>query len=55
MESNWNKYWFQFVLDNIHLAWSWRALSSNPNVSMEIVKDNMNLPCAWKSMSCNVN
>lgn len=55
MEKNWNKHWFQFVLDNLHLTWSWRSLSCNPNINMEIVKENMHLPWNWKSMSCNVN
>ena len=40
-----------FVKDNPDKPWDWQYLSSNPNITIEIVKANPNKPWDWKWLS----
>ena len=50
-EKEWTHYfWNEFVLKNENkIYWAW--LSSNPNITMEIVKDNPDKPWIWSYLS----
>ena len=53
MEKNWNQYFFNFILRNMHKPWSWYNLSSNPNVTWEIVEANPDKRWNWNCLSRN--
>ena len=55
METNWNKYWFEFIANNIDKDWDWSWLSCNPNITWEIVEANPDKPWRWYGLSDNPN
>ena len=55
METNWNKYWFQFISNNMDKDWEWEWLSENPNITWEIVEANPDKPWDWYGLSSNPN
>ena len=44
MNKNWNHHFFNFILANPDKPWNWTYVSSNPNITMEIVNANPNKP-----------
>ena len=36
-------------------AWDWKYISSNPNITWDIVKNNLNYPWRWDYISQNSN
>ena len=51
----WSHYfWHEFVLKNENkVTWSWYWLSSNPNITMEIVEAHPDKPLNWFGLSSN--
>ena len=49
------KEWFQFVLDNPQINWDYWYLSSNPNITWEIVKNNPEQEWDYEQFSVNPN
>lgn len=55
METNWNKYWFKFIINKIDNDWDWYELSQNSFTTWEIVNQNPDKPWHWLGLSCNPN
>ena len=47
--------WFQFILDNPYKQWEYDCLSSNPNITWDIVKANPDKPWNYQGLSLNPN
>ena len=56
MNQNWNQYFFNFILTNFgNKHRNWYGLSSNPNITIEIVNANPDKPWNWYGLSSNPN
>ena len=53
METNWNQYFFDFIVKHIYENWQWKGLSQNPNITMDIVETNPDKPWDWFMLSYN--
>jgi hypothetical protein len=47
--------WFQYILDHPEKRWNWASISSNPNITWDIVKAHPNLPWNYMNLSFNEN
>jgi hypothetical protein len=55
-QDEWSKYyWNEFVLKNLDKNWDWYWLSTNPNITWDIVKANLDKPWDWYGLSTNPN
>ena len=54
IEQNWNRFWFAYILE-FENKLSWRNLSRNPNITMNMIKDNPDKPWDWDNISSNPN
>ena len=52
MENNWNQYWFDFIFKHEHNMF---FISSNPNVTLELIEKYPNKLWKWKTMGSNPN
>ena len=41
------------IIDNLHLNWSWRCISANPNITWDDVINHLNLPWEWDMLTMN--
>ena len=47
--------WFQYILDNPEKGWSYSELSSNLNITWDIVKEHPEKPWRYYMLSSNPN
>ena len=50
---DWSERWFQFILDNPDKNWIYDHLSSNLNITWEIVQSNLDKPWNFDYLSRN--
>jgi hypothetical protein len=43
------------INDNPNKKWDWEFISSNPNITWEIIEANLDLPWSWDYISQNPN
>ena len=55
LNDKWNNYWFENILKNLDKPCSWYDISSNPNISWEIIQNNPDKPWNWNCISYNPN
>ena len=53
INKEWSSHYFKFISDNPDKPWNWYRLSSNPNITMEIIRDNPVNPWNWNIISSN--
>ena len=53
IDNLWKKEWFQFIKETPDKPWNFELLSSNPNITWDIVKDNPDVPWDFDSLSAN--
>ena len=54
VEKQWTlKYW-NFIQENPDKPWDWRAISMNPNITMDIIRENLDRPWDWYWISHNI-
>ena len=41
--NDWSEKWFQYIKDNPYIIWNYYWLSSNPNITWEIVQENYHI------------
>ena len=51
----WKEKFWKFVEDNLEQPWDWRGLSSNPNITFDIVQTHPDKPWNWQNLSYNPN
>ena len=54
-EKEWSKLYFSFILENIEKPRSWYGISSNPNITWDIIRDNPEREWNWNGISLNPN
>ena len=55
LEKEWSQYWFQYIKDHPDKPWNWKSLSSNLNITWEIIQQNPDKPWDWMWLSNNPN
>ena len=55
MNTNWNQYFFNFIVKHSDKPWDWKWLSGNSNITWEIVQQNPDKPWDWYGLSINPN
>ena len=55
VEDEWKEKYWKFIENNIDKSWNWGLLSSNPNITFDIVLDYPNKPWDWRQLSRNQN
>ena len=53
MTTNWNQYFFNFIVKYSDKHWDWWSLSENPNITWDIVETNLDKSWNWKLLSEN--
>jgi hypothetical protein len=53
METNWNKYFTKFIEKYNDKHWNWHELSSNPNITWDIIEANLDKYMSWSYLSRN--
>ena len=53
IEHEWTEKFWKFVEDNLDKPWNWSWLSSNPNLTFDIVLVHPNKPWDWRELSYN--
>ena len=54
INKQWSNHYFKFMLDNSDKPWCWWSISSNPNITWEIIIDNPDKPWNWDYISENL-
>ena len=47
--------WFEYILNHPEKPWSWRGISCNPNLTMEMIEAHPEKPWDWWGISRNLN
>ena len=60
LEREKNKYpsyeiWYFLLQNKLVFPWNWKGITSNPNITLDIIKENPNLPWKWEWISDNPN
>ena len=55
METNWSKHFFRFIKKHYDKPWDWEILSSNPNITWDIVEATPDKQWDWFALSENPN
>ena len=55
VEHEWTEKFWKFVEDNLDKPWNWGYLSSNPNITVDIVLAHPDIPWNWVGLSRNPN
>ena len=53
VKKEWEKHFWKFIEDNIEKPWSWKWLSSNPNLPLDYVLAHPEKPWEWGCLSRN--
>ena len=56
-EKEWFELWFSFIIENPEpeIRWNWHGISSNSNITWDIIQNNPEKPWDWDGISRNVN
>ncbi len=55
INNEWYAYFWNFILNNLDKDLSWKGLSLNPNITMDIIDNYIYLPWNWENVSKNPN
>ena len=55
IQREWQKRWWQFILDNQDKSWDWSMISSNPNLTMKDITERPDKDWNWDCISRNKN
>ena len=55
INKEWTECYFKFILEHPMQNWEWEEISSNPNITWEIIKNNPMKPWNWSNISMNPN
>jgi len=53
IEHEWTEKFWKFVEDNLDKPWNWGYLSSNPNITFDMVLTHHELSWNWSGLSAN--
>ena len=53
MNTNWNQYFFNFIVKHSDKPWDWKWLSGNSNITIDFVEANSDKPWDWTWLSRN--
>ena len=56
-EKEWFELWFSFIIENPEpeIRWNWHGISSNSNITWDIIQNNPEKPWDWSGISYNPN